>query len=572
MPLLLLLSACNLAAETPATPTATPHPATATPVPSTATPVAIPTQPVTEVPTLTPTAIVSLIPAELAGTGDNRFVRDEPNTLAPVSRVVNKSAPWDALGRSDDNQWLQVEFVDNSTGWIIYVPESMSVDMGSLPVTGESRIIDHIALVSAQDQVLYNETGDAILTDLPLYTALQINQRSDDGEWLHVSVYQGQSGWVARLGLSLSFAPETLIVHDFSPVDATSYEGQVAEAELNGQVKADAGGLRLRQLPTLDGKILLNLFAGTRLAVRKRTSDSTWLLVQLREGYLGWVSADYVDLDIDLASVIVDDNPQPVPYFTPPTPEGGPQVTIIGGGARAIFLDGQQRGNHANVFTTVGDSLTDTPYFLRPIPYGFDLGAYGYLLPMLQFFNVDTGQGNAYARRAISTHAGWSTFSVLEPADDGVCQPGETHLDCEYRVVKPAYAIILIGTNDAPAFPGDTYRANMQRIIETSINYGVVPILSTVPPRNDFNDRVIEYNQVIQQLSALYAIPQIDLYTALLPLPDRGLGPDGIHLSVPPGAPASTMIFSEQNLRYGTTMRNLTTLQALDQARTQIGY
>jgi hypothetical protein len=50
----------------------------------------------------------------------------------------------------------------------------------------------------------------------------------------------------------------------------------------------------------------------------------------------------------------------------------------------------------------------------------------------------------------------------------------------------------------------------------------------------------------------------------LVKLPNQGLGPDRIHLSVPPGAPAATVDFTSGNLAYGTTMRNLTALQILD--------
>jgi lysophospholipase L1-like esterase len=206
---------------------------------------------------------------------------------------------------------------------------------------------------------------------------------------------------------------------------------------------------------------------------------------------------------------------------------------------------------------------------------GFDLGAYGYLLPVIDYFNADTGLGNAFARRAISTQAGWSTFSVVVENHDelaGTCNSGELALDCEYRLTRPAYALVMIGTNDAPAFGADTYRANMTRIIEISIAHGVVPILSTLPPRGDqFNDRIIEYNAVISQLAQQYGLPMTDLYSALIGLPNRGLDADGIHLSIPPGAPATTLIFSSDYLQYGTTMRNLTALQVLEQVRSQIG-
>ncbi|HEX2908238.1 MAG TPA: SH3 domain-containing protein, partial [Phototrophicaceae bacterium] len=384
--------------------------------------------------------------------------------------------------------------------------------------------------------------------------------------WLHGMDNQGRTGWVASSGMLLTFDAVTLPTREFMMVTAP---------EPQARVRAEAGGLRLRQSPDFNSAVLLSLRAGAELTVSERTADNAWLLVEVREGYRGWVSAAYVELvSIGFDQIQASVNPQPVEYFVPPTPEGAPAVTVINIDARQIFQTGRQLGNRANVFTMVGDSLTDTPYFLRGLVSGFDLGQYGYLLPVIEYFNTVTGQGNAFARRAISTQAGWSTFSVVveaHPELAGICNTGELALDCEYRLTRPAYALVMIGTNDAPAFGADTYRANMTRIIEISIAHGVVPILSTLPPRAEFNDRIIEYNAVIVQLAQQYGVPLTDLYSALIGLPNRGLDADGIHLSIPPGAPATTLTFTADYLQYGTTMRNLTVLQALDQVRSLAG-
>ncbi|MBK9749736.1 MAG: SH3 domain-containing protein [Chloroflexi bacterium] len=555
-----LISACTLAQPTPTpTPTVTP---TLEPS-STPTPTVVPT----ETPIPSPTPIISLIPRDLAVSGDMVYVRDVPDLLAPITRTVNVVAPWSAIGRTGDNQWLQVRFDDGVVGWLVYLPDAHTVALESLAVTGESRLYDRVALVSSAALQFYVEAGDALQDTLNQLSALRIDARTSDNAWLHGTDQQGRTGWVAADGVQLTFEIASLDTRDVT-INAVP--------EMNARVELESGGLRLRQAPNIDATVLLNLMAGTQLAVTERTTDNAWLLVQLREGYRGWVSAQYVELmDITLDAVTANPNPQPVAYFTPPTPANAPSVTLIGGGARSIFESGRQMGNRANVFTTVGDSLTDTPNFLRNIVSGFDLGQYGYLLPVINYFNVDTGQGNAFLRRALSAKAGWSTFSVVveeRPELSGTCAAGELALDCEYRLTQPAYAIIMIGTNDAPAFPADTYRANMTRIIEISIAHGVVPILSTLPPRTQYNDRILEYNAVITQLAQLYGLPITDLYTALLPLPNQGLSPDGIHLSEPPGAPAATLIFNSANLAYGTTMRNLTVLQALAAVQAQVGY
>lgn len=555
-----LISACTLAQPLPTpTPTATP---TAYPTPS-----QVPT--IAPSPTLapTPTPLVSLIPAELAGTDDMLYARDAPNTVYPVSRAINRAAPYTALARTPDYQWVFARFDDGFEGWLVYVPGATNADLHDLPVSGDSVIDNRIALVTADSIPFYTEAGDAQQDELGQGWALLIDQRTQDNAWLRGTDKDGRRGWIANNGVLLTFSVASL--------DITQITISVIPPP-NARVRPESGGLRLRQLPSPDGFLLLNLNAGTELVVSERTADNAWVLVQLQEGYRGWVSAQYVEMTSGaITDMPINADPQPVPYFEPPTPVNAPQVMTVGGGARNIFQIGQSQGNRANIFTTVGDSLTDSAFFLRDIVHGYDLGQYGYLLPVINYFNADTGYGNAFARRAISAHAGWSTFSVVveqRPELAGTCNPGELALDCEYRLVRPAYALIMIGTNDAPAFPADTYRANMTRIIEISIAHGVVPILSTLPPRGDFNDRILEYNGVIVQLAQQYGVPLSDLYTALVPLPNRGLAPDGIHLSEPPGGPAAALVFNSASLQYGATMRNLVTLQALAQVKNLVGY
>jgi lysophospholipase L1-like esterase len=248
-------------------------------------------------------------------------------------------------------------------------------------------------------------------------------------------------------------------------------------------------------------------------------------------------------------------------------------VSSVGGGARQIYLNGQAAGNQRNVFTKVGDSLTDTPNFLRGLGGSYNLRVYGYLLPVIQFFSSGSALGgNPFISGSISARASWGSVSALDPgsADPGRCNSGETPVACEMRVVKPAVALIMIGTNDAPAYPADQYGERLRRIVETCIQNNVVPVLSTLPPRAQYNDNIIAYNQVITAMAQNYGVPLTDLYSALVNLPDHGYSADGIHLSVPPGGASATVDFTPENLQYGTTVRNLTTLQVLDMVWRQV--
>jgi hypothetical protein len=245
--------------------------------------------------------------------------------------------------------------------------------------------------------------------------------------------------------------------------------------------------------------------------------------------------------------------------------------------AREIFQRGKTLGNRPNVFSRVGDSITASPYFLTPIGLRqFDLGAYkAELEPVVQYFSqVDARAGNSFANSSLAAGNGWGADRIIQPgyAYTDVC--GNTMpLVCEYKNVKPSAALIMIGTNDSGGVAPDVYTANLRRIVDISIEMGVVPILSTIPPKRlgDWDTtRVTQWNDIIRNLAWQYAIPLLDYWYALQSAPNQGVGPDGIHPSVPPDG--ATGRFTPTNLQYGYTLRNLTALQMLKAMMSGVMY
>ena len=78
------------------------------------------------------------------------------------------------------------------------------------------------------------------------------------------------------------------------------------------------------------------------------------------------------------------------------------------------------------------------------------------------------------------------------------------------------------------------YRANLSRIVELTEAQGIIPILSTIPLRDGFEERVQEFNQIVVEVAQEHAIPLLDYGAAMLPLGAGGLDLDGAHPSVPP--------------------------------------
>jgi hypothetical protein len=241
---------------------------------------------------------------------------------------------------------------------------------------------------------------------------------------------------------------------------------------------------------------------------------------------------------------------------------------------RLIYTVGQALGNRSNVFSKVGDSITASPSFLGPIGEGrYQLVDYGYLQPVIDHFSAAPArEGNSFLNSSLAAGVGWAAWAALDPefADETICAPGETPLECEYRMTRPAFALIMFGTNDVGYRSAAEFGGDLRRIVEVSESMGVIPILSTIPNRPDMPQQVAAFNQIIETVAATRAVPLWDYYAALQGLPNGGLAWDNLHPSSPPEWYADAANFHPQNLSYGYVVRNLTALQMLDSVWRQV--
>lgn len=235
---------------------------------------------------------------------------------------------------------------------------------------------------------------------------------------------------------------------------------------------------------------------------------------------------------------------------------------------KTIAMIGDVYGNNLTVFAKVGDSITVGERFLYPFGDGdYQLGDYGYLQPVIDaFIQTPVGDSNSFNTATVAAKVGWAAYNVLSPrsADPYQCNAGESPLSCEYRIIQPSIAFIMYGTNDAGYRTEDEYRHDMQEIVDLSMQMGVIPILSTIPPQPRVMDRVSAFNTIVRDLAANNELPMIDYAAALIDLPNNGLAYDHVHPSWPPGDEELAAYFTPDNLAYGYTVRNLLTLQMLD--------
>jgi hypothetical protein len=269
--------------------------------------------------------------------------------------------------------------------------------------------------------------------------------------------------------------------------------------------------------------------------------------------------------------------PSPLPpataTATPPVTREAPEYSYISGigpNTRRLFQLGQAMGNRMDIFSKVGDSITASPAFLTAFGTGqYDLREYTQLQPLIDYYlTTPAREKNSFENTSLAAQVGWSSLKAISPGngEPGLCAPDESPLECEYRVVRPGVALIMLGTNDVPTVPASDYEAQMRRVLQITQEYGVLPILSTIPPmpqgQRDYT--VLEFNQIITRLAGEYNIPLVDYHAVLETLPNRGMSEDGIHPSQISGSFTFSADFTPSNLTYGMTARNLTALQVLD--------
>jgi hypothetical protein len=245
--------------------------------------------------------------------------------------------------------------------------------------------------------------------------------------------------------------------------------------------------------------------------------------------------------------------PTPLPTLNPEQWRELPVLPDMSSRAHEIYLHGQTLGNNPLAFSKIGDCGSTPAWFLGDFDLGpryYKLGEHTNLEPVIAAF-----QGS-YSRTSLAAKSGFNASSVFSPlwSDRQACDANEAPLTCEYRVFKPSFAFIMLGTNDV--YHQDTFEKQMRTIIEYTIAQGVVPILSTKADDLEGDGNI---NAVIAELAREYQIPLWNYWKAVQGLPNGGLQEDDAHITWAPNR-----FNDQQAMRAGWPVRNLTALQVLD--------
>jgi hypothetical protein len=244
---------------------------------------------------------------------------------------------------------------------------------------------------------------------------------------------------------------------------------------------------------------------------------------------------------------------------------------------RNIALHGM--GLADNVFMKVGDSISDSANYRacfkgdinnRAPSYEFNIVFGGHedlAEAIFHFRSAKIGMTSPFDRESKSTKVG---AAVTWPLEGDPPTPFEQ----EFTATSPQFASTMYGTNDlgsggAARSALDAkirpYQKGLVTLVDTMLERGVIPWLSTIPPRIDdpqFMEIVPLFNAIIRGVAEGRQIPLVDFNRDLLPLDHYGLGDDGVH---PTAETYNTPChFDAPQMVYGYNVRNLGALTMLD--------
>jgi hypothetical protein len=218
-----------------------------------------------------------------------------------------------------------------------------------------------------------------------------------------------------------------------------------------------------------------------------------------------------------------------------------------------------------DVFAKVGDSNTVNTGFLHCFA-GSDvkLATHAPLEPSRAFFakTLADDTHTSFDRTSLAAVVGWGAAKPIEGDPSPIAQ--------EVIAIRPGLALVMLGTNDTYPTGVDPFERNLRANIDKLLAFGVLPIVSAIPLRNDTAEAIAlvpEMNAVVRAVAQAKQVPFIDLASALAPLPSYGLASDGIHLQVYVSGAAHGCWFTPEALQLGQNQRNLLTLTALDRIR-----
>ena len=184
--------------------------------------------------------------------------------------------------------------------------------------------------------------------------------------------------------------------------------------------------------------------------------------------------------------------------------------------------------------------------------------------PTRQYFAAtDVGGGkDSFNRTSLAAMVGWQASKALAGSP--------TPIDQEVAAIMPGFAVVMFGTNETDPCCVEAFEKNLTAVVDALVQKGVVPLVSSIPPRGDdaaANALVPEMNAVVRAVAQHRQIPYMDFWQTLINLPSYGLAGDGVHPQVYVSSGVHGCWFTDPALQLGVNQRNQLVLDSLDRVK-----
>lgn len=249
-----------------------------------------------------------------------------------------------------------------------------------------------------------------------------------------------------------------------------------------------------------------------------------------------------------------------------------PVIPAPSNNLRGIYDSGVSAGNRPTVFAYAGDQTLAQSGALDPFAVGgtYDLGSRGDLQGIIDWYNfTDLGGVTTFNSDSRASRDGWRIEDLLNPNNNPAgCEGYGSPFACEIDQKDASVVLVTVGYNDVQALTDvNAFRNNLDSLIQTATNAGVVPVVFTVRPSSDggtYENQTRLINDAIIEIAAARNIPVVNLWAAIKDLPNSGLDGAG-NLTV---SPSSGGDLSDSGIaNYGVSALNSAILRTLNDIR-----
>ena len=112
----------------------------------------------------------------------------------------------------------------------------------------------------------------------------------------------------------------------------------------------------------------------------------------------------------------------------------------------------------------------------------------------------------------------WSKWRGPDYGNEGgkTTRWGEDNVSNWLKKLNPETAVVMFGTNDLNQIDAMEYEVRTQNLIEKCLKNGTVVILTTIPPRADYEKKSKEFADVQRKIAAELKIPIVDYQAEIL--------------------------------------------------------